>query len=269
MFVLLTDETNLPSDPRSKFFAYGGLIVPITNLSLLHDGIAAIRAEAGYNQTDEFKFETNARPKNVSIEKATDAKKKVIDLCISLECRFIVYVVLHAISKNTDQKDLIKWGADHVIGKFNVYLTHNDSHGIVALDRLSSSTEYKLLTEKFCLGLSLQEGEKVILDRILLFTSTCINASHISSAMDIVLGSFRYCINQPLNLEAARFMMKCITKLIWCTREGENIYAFEKGLIFRPKEVRNEKYKLEYKDLLGHINNLIAENKPNDSVKGV
>ena len=105
------------------------------------------------------------------------------------------------------------------------------------------------------------QDDKVKLDKILLFSSTCINASHACSAMDIVLGSFRYCINNPLNLEAARTMMKNITKLIWCHRSGEDIYAIEKGLIFRPKDIKVAKYKAEYDNLLDHINMLIEENQ--------
>lgn len=261
MHILFTDETNLPNDPGAKFFAYGGLIVPVEKLPELHNGVEQIRQEAGYNEDDELKFETNARPKQISIEQATKAKGQVVDLCIVLECRFIVYVVLHAISQKTKRADLVNWGANHVMGKFNRFLTVNESHGIVALDRLSSTEEYKLITEKFNHGLILHGDEKVKLDRILLFSSTCINASHACSAMDIVLGSFRYCINNPLNLEAARIMMKNITKLIWCHRSGEDIYPMEKGLIFRPKDIKVAKYKAEYDSLLAHINMLIEENQ--------
>ena len=260
MYVLFTDETNLPSDPRAKFFAYGGLIVHISSLPDLHDGIAAIRATAGYAPGDELKFETNARPSNVSIEAARVAKSAVINLCIELECRFIAYVVLHDIARNTSQEALIRWGADHVIGKFNVFLGHRESRGIVALDRLSSSTEYRLLTDKFVSGLTFDDDEPVHLENVLLFSSTCINASHASSAMDIVLGAFRYCINQPPNVAAAQEMMRCVAQLVWCTTDGQKLYALEKGLVFRPKNVKVAKYAQEYQRLLEHINSLIATN---------
>ncbi len=58
------------------------------------------------------------------------------------------------------------------------------------------------------------------LDRIKLLTSTCTNASHASSAMDVTLGAFRYCINQPKNLPAARAMMAKVVRLIWHERRG-------------------------------------------------
>lgn len=76
--------------------------------------------------------------------------------------------------------------------------------------------------------------------------------------MDIVLGSWRYCINNPLNTEAAKSMMADLTKLIWCEREGDQLYAFEKGLVFRPKEIKRADYQAKYDALLKHINALIA-----------
>jgi len=83
--------------------------------------------------------------------------------------------------------------------------------------------------------------------------------------MDIVLGSFRYCINQPKNMAAARSMMTNLSKLIWCERDGENLHAFERGLIFRPKDVNVLAYKKEYDDLLAWINELLADPAPNSA----
>jgi hypothetical protein len=258
MHLLLTDETNITASQAAKFFVYGGLIVPIVNLSALDDRIAQARAIAGYVPTDILKFDTNARPKYITQIAATTAKAAVIDACIELGCQFIVYVVLHAIAKNNQPIDNIRWGADHVIGKFNYFLKCSDSFGIVAVDRLPQNTEFSWLSDKFSSGLHLG-GESVTLDRIKLFSSTCINASHVSSAMDIALGSFRYCINQAEPNEVTRGMMLKLSRLIWCTREGENLYAFEKGLIFRPKVVNHQPYKAEYDNLLARINALVAE----------
>ena len=258
MHLLLTDETNITATQAAKFFVYGGLIVPIENLSALDEKIAQARIVAGYAPTDVLKFDTNARPKHISQASATVAKAAVIDACIEFGCQFIAYVVLHAIAKNNQPIENIRWGADHVIGKFNYYLKCSDSFGIVAVDRLPKNTEFSWLSDKFCSGLQLSD-ETVTLDRIKLFSSTCINASHVSSAMDIALGSFRYCINQSEPNEITRGMMLKLSRLIWCTREGDNLYAFEKGLIFRPKVVKHPAFKTEYDNLLSRINALIAE----------
>lgn len=259
MYLLLTDETNLKAGSNVDFFSYGGLIVHVSKLAELHSRISDIRKTYGYLGGDRLKFDTNSRPKTLSVDAATKAKQAVIASCIACDCKFIAYIVLHAIARNTALEKTIQWGADHVIGKFNYFLQCQRAHGIVAMDRLPEGVEFDYLSNKFVGGLTLSDGESVDLDRIILFSSTCINASHLSSAMDIVLGSWRYCINQPLNSEAAQSMMADLAKLIWCEKVGKDLYAFEKGLVFRPKDVKREDYKDKYKELLNHLNKLIED----------
>ena len=259
MYLLLTDETNLKAGGNVEFFSYGGLIVPAPKVADLHNRIADIRKANGYLPGDRLKFDTNARPKHVSVELATAAKREVIAACIACDCHFIAYIVLHAIARYTPLETTVQWGADHVIGKFNYFLQCQDGYGMVAMDRLPDGVEFDYLSNKFSGGLILPDGEAVDLDRITLFSSTCINASHLASAMDIVLGSWRYCINTPPNTAAAKSMMADLTKLIWCERDGDDLYAFEKGLVFRPKEVKRADYRAKYDVLLEHINELIAD----------
>lgn len=259
MYLLLTDETNLKAGENVEFFSYGGVIVPASKLPELHTRISEIREANDYLPGDRLKFDTNARPKHVSIGAATKAKREVIAACIACECKFIAYVILHQIARNTPLEKTIQWGADHVIGKFNFFLQCQDAYGIVAMDRLPDGVEFDYLSNKFTGGLLMQDGEKINLDRITLFSSTCINASHLTSAMDIILGSWRYCINNPFNSAAAKSMMADITKLIWCVRDGKDLYAFEKGLIFRPKQVMRKDYSEKYDLLLKNINELIDD----------
>ena len=54
-------------------------------------------------------------------------------------------------------------------------------------------------------------------------------------------------------------MMANISKLIWCERNGDELYPYERGLIFRPKDIKVEAYKKEYDDLLAWINELLKE----------
>jgi hypothetical protein len=129
----------------------------------------------------------------------------------------------------------------------------------VIVDRLPAGVEYAYLTDKFQTGLEFPEDPPVRLDYIHLFAASTIGASHACSAADIVLGSFRYCINDPQNVEAAKEMMANVTQLLWHEREGEAIHVFGKGLIFAPKNVKLPAYKTEYDSLLDHINSLVAD----------
>jgi len=261
MYLLFTDETNTSPqyDARIKFFAYGGLIIPFDSLSELDNGIQKIRMEAGYEPANSLKFDTHSKPEHVSPEQFAKIKNDIISLCIETKCKFLVYVVLHKIAENQGINQTIKWGADHIVGKFNYFLKRNNSTGFVIMDRLPDTNEYSFFTEKFTKGLVFS-NKNIPLENIRMFSSSCDNASNFNSAMDIVLGSFRYCINAPQNWGSAQKMMHNVVSLIWAERQDDHIIdPFEKGLTFRPnpEKIEVEEYKEEYTNLLKFINSLL------------
>src|SRR5688572_27755318 len=103
MQLLLTDETNLQPSADAKFFVYGGLIVPLERLVELDRGVDEIRKQNGFKPEDELKFDTRSRPLYVSQQQATEAKRRVVDLSLSLDCKFIVHIILHDIVRNQSQ----------------------------------------------------------------------------------------------------------------------------------------------------------------------
>lgn len=261
MYLLMTDETNLQASDRAKFFIYGGLIVPLNKAVELDRRISKARIDAGYLPQDEFKFDTNSRPEErVTREAATDAKQKSIQACMDCECLFIVYLIHHGIVRNQAREEKIMWAANHVIGRFNKFLVEQNTYGICMVDRLPILGEYRYLTDKFTKGLDSSGGRHIILNRILLYGSTCINASHLASAVDIVLGSFRYCANEPRNIVAAREMLSNVVSLMWCKVEGNTRYLRERGLILRPKEVNAQQYKQDYENLIEWFKALLGDN---------
>ena len=255
MYILLTDETNKEPSKDGKFFVYGGLFFPIEKLSILHNEIEQIRISAGYKSGDTFKFDTNTRPEYVDIESATEAKRRVIDLCLRLECKFIAHIILHDIIRKQDFSEQMQKAADYVIGRYNRYLDENDFDGICVVDNLPDGTEFGYLATKFIKGLTVPGGYQVALNRIKLFASTRIGASHANSAMDIVLGSFRYAINNPKNRDAASTMLKNVSQMMWSVTENGVRYVRNRGLIIRPmlEEIRVKKYKQEYDKLMEHL----------------
>lgn len=262
MYILLADETNRRPTADCKFFVYGGLLLPIAKLSELHSGVELIRKETGYQPGDILKFDTRERPAHVAVEKATEAKQKVVSLCIDLGCRFIAHVILHDIIKNQDPDQHILWAADSVIGRFHKYLDNvAGDDGIVVVDNLPVKGQFQYLSDKFGRGLHLPDGTDKALSRIKLFAASCVGASHANSAMDIVLGSFRYCINNPKNLDAAKDMMGAVMTLMWHDRIGDDLYIVNRGLIPRPRiqDIQVDTYKEEYKRLFDQINELIRD----------
>jgi hypothetical protein len=124
-----------------------------------------------------------------------DIKSAVIALAEELGVTFCAYIFLHAIGRSQDQIDLIEYGANTVLGRYNEFLTEKNEHGIAKLDRMSKNG-FIYAKEKFQRGLTFRERDRR-LDRIISVGFTCDGASHLSSIADIVLGSFRYCVNEP------------------------------------------------------------------------
>jgi hypothetical protein len=173
-------------------------------------------------------------------------------------CKFIALVILHDIIDKFHPEKKYLWAADHVIGRFNHFLKQeaNDT-GIVCIDTLPLKQQWQYLSEKFTTGLRLHGGGTVSLDRIRLYASTCLNASHIASAIDVVLGSFRYCVNAPVNRQSATQMIRNVVQLMWHLKDGNHIYLGDRGLILRPEHVNVAAYQKEYDDLQEHLRSLI------------
>jgi len=257
MYLLVTDETNKTGSDKVKFFIYGGLIVPLKSLLDLNKGVERIRENAGYKSGDKFKFDTRSRPKQVEIQKATQAKIEVIDLCYSIGCKFLAQASLHELIKDRSTEDQIEWAANTIFSEFNKYLEKNSSYGLCLMDNIPNKNQWKYLSEKFCFGLIFPDKKQRKLDRILVYGATCTNAGHVNSAMDIVLGTFRYCVNENLNDLLSKDMLKSVVRLMLHHNDGKSVRFTDYGLFLRPKAVNAEHHKKSYNDLKKRLNTLI------------
>ena len=258
MYIMFSDETNQQPSSESRFFIYGGVIFPLHHLGDVHNNVKEIREEAGYLPRDKFKFDTHTRPEYVSPEEVKKAKNKVIEMCLNMECKFIAHIIHHDVIRGQDADQQVHWAADYVIGKYNQFLSEFDDVGLCIIDNLPGGIEFRYITEKFSNGLTLHDGYIIDLDRIIGFASTRIGASHAHSVADIVLGCFRYVVNNPVNIEAAEIMARNVAKLMWAeTRDGTD-YVRDRGLIYRPplEAIRSSRIRKEYQDLINRLDEL-------------
>lgn len=96
-----------------------------------------------------------------------------------------------------------------------------------------------------------------------MFASTCVGASHVASAMDIVLDRFRYCINNPQNFEAACAMLRQVVAIMWHKKVGDKLLVRGRGLILRPEisQIRVREYRQEYEALIEKLKELLVINE--------
>lgn len=254
MYLLFTDETNAEPTNEGKFFVFGGIILETQYLADINEKIKAIRKEAGFKNKNLFKFDTHTRPSYVSKDKFNAAKEQILNVCTKYNINFIVYLIHHNIA---DKNLKIESAINHITSGFNKYLKENKSIGICFYDRMPKiDNQFNLLKDNFSEGLKFKDGKRIALENIILHSITCAGSSNLYSAVDIVLGSFRYCINNPKNKKIASSMLKKISNMVWGERKDGNVYCIGKGIILRPKKPI-AKYKDDYQELIKNINDLL------------
>jgi hypothetical protein len=258
-YVLLTDETNQQPSERARFFIYGGVFFPAAAAPDLHALVREVRAEAGYRRADEFKFDTRSRPEQVTRRGHTDAKRRVLEGCAELDVRFIAYLVLHDIARNRSMEQLVRFGVNTVLSTFQTFLEREGESGICLVDRLPYRHGHQSLGEIFQQGLQMPNNRRRVLDRVLLLGETTQQESYLGSIVDIVLGSFRYCVNERQNERATRAMLPPVVQMMWSRRSGDTVYVREYGLLFRPLNVAVPAYQEEYEELTQHFTNVLED----------
>jgi len=256
-YFLFTDETNKEPSPKSKFFIYGGVFIPSDALAPLHNLVEEIRRQRGFQAGDTFKFAPYTRPPHVSVQNFREAKREVLEGCVKLGVTFAACLVLHEIAKGRKPEELIGWGANTVFAAFNEFLRMKASTGVVITDRLPFEQDFAYLRDKFQTGLTFPNGSTRRLDQILLFAASCEGASHAMSTIDIVLGAFRYCVNEHEKTVAPKKIMASVARMLWAKEWNGKLYFREYGLRFRPKTVKVADYEAEYERLIEHLRGLL------------
>jgi hypothetical protein len=248
-YVLFADEANPEQTDPNKFFIYGGLIVPTSQMQSIHSAIENLRGEAGMPPEAPLKFAAAERPKCLTADEHTLLKQRVYEIALRNKVRFCGYAILHAIAAKQEPKTLVEWGADILLAKFNQFLDEESAKGWVNFDRINTSKPFRYLQDKFSRRQP-TEGEEVYLENIIGYGFTCDGASHFASMADIVIGGFRYVVNEPNRDIAGKSIMRAIASIMWHRIDKDGIKQVGgRGLVLRPKEVRAPGYLAEYEEV--------------------
>jgi hypothetical protein len=255
MYLFLSDETNTDTDKTNvQFLIYGAIVIPMENASAAAKEVLKIRESYGYPPYAKFKFDTNSRPKNVSKQKFNEAKGKVLKLAASRDIRFMAYVVHHNVAAKRKHTERAQFGLNTLLCGFDQFLVHENTAGICAIDRFKD--DHSVLSNIQTSGVD-PVGElgkfQRRLSNIWLYSVTSISCSHLCSVCDIVLGTFRFCVNATDETTVAETLYPKVQEL-FLHKPNEPAEIEEWGLFFRPKEIR--KYGEKYQKLRLHLKNL-------------
>jgi len=255
VYWFLVDETN-KNPVRDHFFIVGGLVFTPEQASAIDAELRRIRSVAGYKTMDSLKFDTNSRPDHVSVEDATRAKDQVIDALREHGVRMIVYVILHDVIWNSPYDTSMNYALNVVAGAYHDLLTRENATGVMLIDR--DNERYDHLEGLFQAGLVYPTGNtRAVDDRIKLFGMTNDNASHLSSAADVALGAFRYCINTAVGSgreDVARKILPKLTDVIWAVETSAGKIMKYYGFHKYPLEIRSTKFRERYQELADALN---------------
>jgi hypothetical protein len=233
MYLMYGDEADYAQNGGKRFLVCGAIFVDAERVKPLHDGVEAARRGAGFTATDSLKSNSNSKPETCTPETHLNLKNRVLELAQEDGVTFCGYVCFHEIARNLTSEKKVEYGFNEILKRFNSFLGHGrDSVGAVHIDRREAKNEFGFLQEKFQVGLKYPSGWTSRLERIVALSSTCNGASHLSSVADVVLGSFRYCVNEPDNETVGRKIYLSIANLMW--KPGGKMEG--NGLVLRPIE---------------------------------
>ncbi len=257
MYLMFGDEADAERGRGQKFFVCGAVFVDAEQVEQLHDDVQKIRDKFGYGNSDSLKF--SGCPRDIRYDEHREVKKRIVRLARRHNVVFCAYVISHVIAK---PNQLLPYGVNTLLGKFDEFLKERDDVGIVLMDRPPGQLRnpFGYLKDKFQIGLEFPSGGKRKVENVVGYAFTCDGASHLASLADILLGSFRYCVNEPDKDIANAAIFPTLVRVMWyCrTKDGKKRLQ-EYGLTLRPETIKVERHKEDYNDLLTRLDGYLKK----------
>jgi len=257
MYLMFGDEADPERGRGQKFFVCGAVFINAQQVEELHDDIQKIRKRVGYANTDSLKF--SGCPKDISYDKHREVKKEIVKLARRHDVVFCAYAISHAVAQ---PNQLWPYGINTLLGKFDAFLKERGDVGIVLMDRSPGQLKdpFKYLKNKFQIGLQFPSGGNRRVDNIIGYAFTCDGASHLASLADILLGSFRHCVNEPDRDIANAAIFPTLIRIMWYrrTKDGKKRLQ-EYGLTLRPETIKVERHKKDYNNPLARLDGYLKK----------
>jgi hypothetical protein len=210
-YLCLLDECRIDQGLPNPFLLYGAVTIPWSVASELSKRLDRIRREAGYPFDLPLKWSWQGGP--VTPEAHAQAKSALLRALRELGVHLFVSLVHRRIAAGVAEADQATWfAANGVLRAVDRFLSDSDGRGLVVLDRFTSAHDFA--EEKATLGLVYPNlSARVALPRFFSFSVGSSKSSLISSAVDVALGAFGYCLNVE-NREAVPEVSSLVMPLV-------------------------------------------------------
>lgn len=250
MHWFLVDETN-KDFAAGKFFIVGGLVFTEEQVEQVDALTRGVRQQFGFGRGDSLKFDTNSRPAHIDAQNHRDAKQALIQGLRDIDVRMIAYVILHDLCKGQTYNVRMNYALNTLVYAYYDLLGRDTAKGVMLIDR--DNDRYDHLENLFQNGLDFNGRNFPVDERIRLFGMTNDNASHLSSATDVALGAFRYCVNAAGGWGSdavAQAMFPPLGEMMWGVEDHKGVkHVRGYGYHPRPNDVRVPAYQERYSAL--------------------
>jgi hypothetical protein len=234
MYLMYGDEADHVPGIK-EFIVCGAIFIDAERAKALHDAVDQARREARFTPTDSLKSGSNTRPAGCSSKQHAELKNRVLELANEHQVTFVGYACSHEIARGAPgktpkekQETAVQFGFNELLKTFNDFLGSAQAFGLVTLDRRDPNPQFAHMQKKFQIGLEYSRSTQP-LHRIVGYSLTCDGCSHLASVADIVVGAFRYCVNEPNNEVVGPKMFQSVASLTW--KSG----TYFRGLTLRPQ----------------------------------
>lgn len=255
MFLLYADEAD--QDGSKEYLVFVAVFVPADQALKIHQRIGQIRATYGFESDTAFKFSPGGLPKGISRETHTAAKNDVLEMAVEANCKTCCYIVPHDIAKGQTPENRLKFAVNTLLLKFDEFLAESGGvGGIVKFDRTTDYKQDAYLKTIFSDGITLSPTRPPKkLKYIVSVDSTQIGNSHFTSLIDIIVGSFRFVINEPDKDRIGSKLLKSLAKIMWgAVDKRGTLRVRDRGFCVRPKNVNHPGYKANIEATIARLN---------------
>ena len=254
MFVMLADEAD--QDGSKEFLVYAAVFIPSQNALALSQKVAQIRRKHGFPVEAEFKFSTGTKPAKVTREAHTAAKNDVLEAAASLDCKTCCYLVPHAIAKGQTHENKLKFAVNTLLMKFNQFLRENGRvAGIALFDKTTDYKQAQYLNDVARLGVP-RKDMRISLTYVVSIEQTREGNSHLNSVCDIIVGAYRFVMNEPDKDKVGSLLLRSLAAMIWGVPQdnSKTLSVHDRGLCIRPQTIEHLDYKADIETLKARLN---------------
>ncbi len=255
MYVMYADEAD--QDGSKEFLIYASVFFPSDQLLKIHKGMIAIRRKYGFKPKDKLKFSPGGVSKDITRQAHTDAKNAVLRLAATHHCKACCYITPHVIAKGQPHDKRLKFGINTLLMKFDQFLRENgNAPGVVKFDRTTDFKQEQYFKEIFETGILFHLSQKTYqLGNIVSIDNTLNGTSHLASLTDIVVGSFRFVINEPNKDLVGVKLLQMLSNILWGIKDEKGVLLVrERGFCIRPKNIAVADYEADISALTTRLN---------------